>query len=214
MQHSRHPAAGGRLAALITLSFWLVPTAAVPPTQAADSPDATGPVVMLGEYQGLAWWIVDPDSHVTAFYGGDIQAICRDDPMMFSAVKDFSYVKYVYLKAPTEKRRFNDLERGSDVAASLWDGPPPFVLPQLCADILARSPIATGTAHVHLSAVNVGNAPVPDARGRSVLTFSGQGTMNKPDGTTIRVQSSSGCSWPTGESKDTVYDCRGKVQVH
>jgi len=181
-----------------------------PAVAAADeAPDSSGPIVLRGAYQGLAWWIVDPGTGMAAFYGGDIQTICENDPNMFGAVEGFSDVRYQVVEGPND--RWTDLERGDDVGASLWDGPPPFRLPQLCANILSRSPVAVGTARVKLNVVNLGSDPA--AHGRSVITFTGKGSFEKPDGESVSVQSSSTCSWPAGESIDVVYDCRSRVDV-
>lgn len=177
----------------------------------ADPPD-TGPVVMRGEYEGLAWWFVDPDTGLTTFYGGDIQTICENDPNMFGSEEGWSVVQYL-IKEGRSDTVWNDLERGKDVEASLWDSPPPFRLPQLCADILSREPIAEGSARVKVNLINVHFAPDPDAKGRSHINSSAEGMMTKPTGETIRVHSRSKCNWPAGESIDTVYECDAAVEV-
>lgn len=204
----------GRAVLLGIAGLIAVPLLAAPQDSSDEGPDTSGPVVMRGEYQGLSWWVVDPDSHVTAFYGGDIQSICRSDPNIFGAVEGFSYVRYQIVDSESDKHLLSDLERGKDVGASLWDGPPPFRVPQLCADILSRDPIAVGTAHIKLNVINVRSSPGETAKGRSVITFSGQGSMQKQSGESVKVKSTSNCSWPANESINTVYGCKSSVTVH
>jgi hypothetical protein len=47
----------------------------------AHAQGATGPIMMRSEGSTeLQCWIVDPTSGVAAFYGGDIVAICKEEP--------------------------------------------------------------------------------------------------------------------------------------
>lgn len=167
---------------LLILSLFLLSAIANPgPLEAQASARS---VVMRSE--GIVtWWVVDPGTGQAAFYGGDIVAICRDDPDGYDLV-DFHEMEAPGAVATTM------VGRGSDVGASLWDHAPPFVMPRLCTDILSRgAPLAVGTANITMT----GRFPVawgdPDVVSPFGLTANG--TMRTPGGETLRVHSQYRC---------------------
>lgn len=142
----------------------------------------SGPVVMRSENSSaLQLWIVDPESGLAAFYGGDILAICRNEP----DAHDLTDLQQVY---DPQGMAVVFVEQGKDIGASLWEHAPPFVVPGLCQDILSRpGPIATGTADI----VATGRWPAdwsnPDPKVQTVYGATARGTMRTPDGETLRV---------------------------
>lgn len=166
----------------------------------AAAQNGTGPLVMRSENSSaLQVWIVDPESGLAAFYGGDLLAICRDEP----GGHDLVDIQEVY--DPQEMAKVF-VEQGKDVGASLWDHAPPFVVPRLCQDILSRpGPMATGTANLTTS----GRFPLSwtDPVGVTVYGMTARGTMSTPDGESLRVNGHWRCR---GQGTDT-HCTRGLV---
>lgn len=163
--------------------------AAIPGTATAQG---DGPVVMRSENSTvLQLWIVDPQSGLAAFYGGDILAICRNEP----DGHDLTDLQSVY--DPREAAQVF-LQKGKNVRASLWESAPPFS-PRLCQDILSRpGPMATGTADI----VATGRWPTdwsdPDPNVQTVYGATANGTMTTSEGEVLRVNSHWRCrGWST-----------------
>lgn len=158
----------------------------------ATAQDASEPVVVRSEDSSLFQvWVVDPESGLAAFFGGDIVAICRNEP----DAHDLLDITEVY--EPQELASVF-AARGTDIGASLWDHAPPFN-PRLCQDILAREgPIATGTA----SMASTGRFPRTwaDPSVKTVYGITAQGTMQTTEGETLRVNAHWRCQ---GQSTDT-----------
>jgi hypothetical protein len=156
----------------------------------AQTPSRSGPIVMRSaESSLLQWWTVDPQSGLAAFYGGDIVAICKNEPGAHDLL-DLSTVDI-----PQRDTRSNTVAKGDDVGASLWEHAPPFNA-HLCADILSRpGPIATGTAQVTATASDLESYLSADVKNRTTYGVMGRGTMNAPDGTVYRVTSHYRCTF-------------------
>lgn len=150
------------------------------------------PIVMRSENStALQLWMVDSETGRAAFYGGDIVAICRNDP----DGHDLTDIQQVY---DSQGLAQVFLQKGKNVRSSLWDPAPPFS-PSLCREILSRpGPIATGTATI----VGTGRWPVdwsnPDPKVQTVYGATASGSMQTDDGKTLRVQSHWRCrGWST-----------------
>jgi hypothetical protein len=161
--------------------------------QGTAKAQVNGPVVIRSEDSTvLQLWIVDPETGVAAFYGGDIIAICQNDP----DGHNLTDLQTVY--GPQELAEVF-VQKGRNVGASLWDPAPPFVVPRLCQNILSRpGPVATGTADI----VATGRWPTdwsdPDPKVQTVYGATARGTMRTPAGETLRVESHWRCrGWST-----------------
>jgi hypothetical protein len=169
----------GRCAAavLLLVGLW---------SDGAHAQGATGPIMMRSEGSTeLQWWIVDPTSGVAAFYGGDIVAICKEEP------DAHDLVDLQELKAPAGIAS-NLLAQGKDIGASLWERAPTFSVPQLCRDILSQdTPLATGTAALTFT----GRFPKiwNDPEVLSPYGMAAQGDMLTPDGESIGVNAHYRC---------------------
>lgn len=162
-----------------------------------EAQDPSGSVVMRSE-NIITWWVVDPSSGVAAFYGGDIIQICSDDP------EGHDLLDFQEVHQPNEVA-FALVAKGDDIGSSLWDHPPPFIMPRLCHDILSRDgPMATGTADITVSGRFITDWDALDAPG-AVSTFgmTARGTMQTPDGATLRVDSRYRCAQGGGERRCT-----------
>lgn len=151
--------------------------------------------VIMRSQNVITWWVVDEASGQAAFFGGDIVAICGDDPA------GYSLLEFQEVQAPNEIAT-NLVAKGRDVGASLWDRAPPFVMPRLCQDILARDgPLATGTADITIT----GRFPVTWADPDVVSPFgmTAAGTMQKTDGSTLRVNAQYRCVTRGGDMRCT-----------
>lgn len=149
-----------------------------------EAQGSQGSIVMRSQ-NVITWWVVDPSSGVAAFHGGDIIAICSGDPSGYDLL-DFREVQ-----APNDVAT-NLVARGRSIGASLWDPAPPFVMPRLCHDILARgAPIAIGTADITIT----GRFPVTWADPDVVSPFgmTARATMQTPDGRSLQVNSHYRC---------------------
>ncbi len=156
--------------------------------------------VIMRSQNVITWWVVDPASGRAAFYGGDIVAICRDDP------DGYDLLDFQEAQAPNDLAT-NLVAKGSGIGASLWESPPPFVMPRLCHDILARGePMARGTADITIT----GRFPVTWADPRVVSPFgmTASGTMLTPTGETLHVQSHYRCVW-----RDDAMRCTENVTI-
>jgi hypothetical protein len=70
--------------------------------------------------------------------------------------------------------RNNMVLSGKDVGASLWDHAPPFRVPALCRDILARgSPMASGTANVRFTVADLEAMFDPTRENRHRASYGG-----------------------------------------
>jgi hypothetical protein len=151
--------------------------------------------VIMRSQNVITWWVVDEVSGQAAFYGGDIIAICRDDPA------GYDLLEFQEVQAPNEIAT-NLVAQGRDVGASLWDRAPPFVMPRLCHDILARgAPMATGTADITIT----GRFPVTWADPDVVSPFgmTATGTMETREGATMRVNAQYRCVTRGGDMRCT-----------
>jgi hypothetical protein len=151
--------------------------------------------VIMRSQNVITWWVVDEATGQAAFYGGDIVAICSDDPA------GYDLLEFQEVQAPNEIAT-NLVAKGRDVGASLWDRPPPFVMPRLCHDILARgAPMATGTADITIT----GRFPVTWADPDVVSPFgmTASGSMKTPEGATLRVNAQYRCVTRGGEMRCT-----------
>jgi hypothetical protein len=163
--------------------------------EAAAAQAPSGPVVVRSpNSSAFQVWIVDPGTGVAAFYGGDIVAICREEP----DAHDLLDMTEVY---DPQDLAMVFAAQGKDIGASLWDRAPPFNA-RLCQDILARgAPLATGTADV----TSTGRFPQtwadPDVMG--VYGLTAQGTMTTPQGETLRVNGHWRCQGRAPESRCT-----------
>lgn len=165
--------------------------AATDSLRAQESPRS----VIMKSQNVITWWVVDEATGQAAFYGGDIVAICNDDPAGYDLL-DFQEVQ-----APNEIAT-NLVAKGRDVGASLWDRAPPFVMPRLCHDILARgAPLAIGTADITIT----GRFPVTWADPDVVSPFgmTASGTMTTPDGAAVLVNAQYRCVTRGGEMRCT-----------
>lgn len=152
-------------------------------TGVADAQAPSGPVVMRSENSAvLQWWIVDPESGIAAFYGGDIVAICEAEPdahdlLDLQEVQNPEDVVYV---AP-----------GEGIGTSLWDRAPVFRVPGLCEDLLTRDgPMATGTADLMFT------GRFPETWGDpSTYGMAARASMLTPEGDTLRVNAHYRCRW-------------------
>lgn len=169
----------GRCAAavLLLVGLW---------SDGAHAQGVTGPIVMRSEGSTeLQWWIVDPTSGVAAFYGGDIVAICKEEPDAYDLLDLHE------LKAPAGIAS-NLLAQGEGIGASLWGRAPTFSYPLLCRDILSQdAPMATGTAAVTFN----GRFPETwnDSDVVSPYGMAAQGDMLTPDGQSIGVNAHYRC---------------------
>lgn len=180
--------------ALRILSVALLLMLVVASTDSLGAQESPRSVIMHSK-NVITWWVVDEATGQAAFYGGDIVAICSDDAAGYDLL-DFQEVQ-----APNEIAT-NLVAKGSDVGASLWDRAPPFVMPRLCHDILARgAPLATGTADITIT----GRFPVTWADPDVVSPFgmTASGTMMTPDGATVRVHAQYRCVTRGGEMRCT-----------
>lgn len=143
---------------------------------------AQGPVVMRSENSSaLQLWIVDPESGLAAFFGGDLLAICRGEP----DAHDLTDLQQVY---DPQEAAVAFVEQGQDIGASLWDHAPPFAVPALCQDILSRpGPMATGMADITATGRWPADWSNPDPKVQTVYGATARGTMRTPDGETLRV---------------------------
>jgi len=158
----------------------------------AQAPE--GPVVMRSENL-ITWWVVDPTSGVAAFYGGDIIAICQEDP------EGYDLLDFQNVSQPNEVAR-NLVAKGDDVGMSLWDHAPPFVGARLCADILARgTPMATGTADITITGRFPTTWADPDVT--APFGLAARGTLTTPEGETLNVTSHYRCVARGGEQRCT-----------
>lgn len=181
--------AGPFFATILLLVGWTSPL---------EAQNAEGPIIMRSQGT-IQWWAVDPRTGQAAFYGGDIVAICNEEP----GGHDLVDLQVVHPPADLAQ---SVTARGEDVGASLWDHAPPFN-PNLCADILSREgPLAVGTADLTWSgriAVDWGNPDVTTPYGMAA-----HGTMRTPEGETLRVNSHFRCVYTGGNTK-----CTQGVQV-
>jgi hypothetical protein len=159
------------------------------PGQAAQGQSPSGAVIMKSKNSGLIqWWVVDPASGVAAFYGGDLLAICREEPDAHDLVD--------VMEVDIQDIRNNMVLSGKDVGASLWDHAPPFRVPGLCRDILARgSPMASGTANVRFTVADLEAMfdPTRENRHRASYGMTAQGLLTTPQGETLRVNAHYRC---------------------
>lgn len=149
---------------------------------AAQGPE--GAVIMRSENH-ITWWVVDPSSGVAAFYGGDIIAICNEDP------EGWDLLDFQDVSQPNDVAR-NLVAKGDDIGTSLWDHAPPFIVPRLCADILARgAPMAIGTSDITITGRFPTTWADPDVT--APFALSARGTLTTPDGETLDVTSRYHC---------------------
>lgn len=173
----------------------LLATVAAGPLEAQSS---SGAVIMRSAGH-ITWWVVDSDSGTAAFFGGDIAAICSGDPSGYDLL-DFREVT-----DPREVAR--TMQARGEVGVSVWDSPPPFVMPRLCNDILSRDgPSAVGTAGVSIS----GRFPVtwadPDVT--SPFGLSASGMVETTAGESLRLQAGYRCV-----TVDATMSCRQHLQI-
>jgi hypothetical protein len=186
-----------RLAPAIMLALFGVAASSVPASVIAQA--APGSVVMRSQ-NVITWWVVDPSTGLTAFYGGDIIAICNDNP------DGYDLLDFQEAHAPNDIAT-NLVAKGKGIGASLWDHAPPFRMPALCQDILSRgAPKATGTADLTIT----GRFPVTWADPTVVSPFgmTARATMHTPDGQVIRVSSQYRCV-----SRGADMQCTQSVQA-
>lgn len=160
------------------------------PVPGALAQAPTGPVVMKTRNSTLLqWWIVDPQSGVAAFYGGDILAICREEPNAHDLLD--------LVEVDVGDIRNNMIASGKEIGASLWDHAPPFRVPALCQDILARgTPMASGTADLVFTAADLEAMfdPTRENRHRAAFGMTAQGQMRTPRGEDLRVNAHYRCT--------------------
>jgi hypothetical protein len=163
-------------------------------------PASSGPIVV--RYDDLATFlIIDPDTHVGAFFGADIMAICS------GAASGFDRVWFRDIFVPAGEDRINELVKGDDVRASLWDP-----APADCDEVLARGPTASGTGRF----VSTDNDLLiffrPDNRNANAFGVQGQAAVETATGEALGVNAISRCLW---DGKDpATLGCKDKVMVH
>lgn len=157
------------------------PTAPFDPGAALFSPDAPGPPANSGPYvlrfeRTATFLIVDPRTEVGLYLGADIVRLCSGDPSGFDAVS----IQDVHV--PEDENRINELVRGEDVRASLWN---PF--PVSCADVLSRAPAATGTVDFVSTDNDVDVFLNPESRNANAFGVQAHGFLETGDGDVVGV---------------------------
>lgn len=162
-------------------------------------PPSSGPNV--SRYEGsFTLFFVDPETGVSAYFGGDLVALCSGDP------EGFAPVAIQEVNVPEDANRFMQLVKARDVPASLWDP-----APANCAEVLAGSPVATGYGDFVSNDNDVLIFLNPESKNANAFGGNARAVMETPGGETLRVNAHWRCRWD-GNDPATIT-CTEKVNV-
>lgn len=169
----------------------LILAAAAGPLAAQPS---SGSVIMRSQ-NTVTWWVVDEESGRAAFFGGDIVAICQQDP------EGYDLLDFQEVEQPNDVAT-NLVARGDGIGTSLWAKAPTFAGAALCRDVLAAGePLATGSSDLNIMA----RFPTTWAEADITMPYgmTARGTVWTPEGEEMSVNARFRCVSRSGETKCT-----------
>lgn len=151
--------------------------------------------VVLRSQTTIMWWVVDAETGRAAFFGGDIVALCDQDP------EGYDLLEFQEVEQPNDVAT-QLVAHGDGIGTTLWEKAPTFSWPTaLCRDVRAAEPLAVGESDLTFS----GRFPTKwaDPEVTAPYGLTAQGTLRTPEGEELRLNARYRCVFRGGETRCT-----------